>query len=125
MDFGHDDLDQFFGEEACEEFVKGINVEFGDTDQKFLEKLKKANNTKEEKETFAAILVENDQMLKSAIFGIQNDEFEVTTTRNVEETVEILTDSSLANVLIPKDKEVIKKFIIDRFEHFEGKFSKD
>jgi hypothetical protein len=70
MDFGDDDLDQFFGEEACEEFVKGINVEFGDTDQKFLDKLKKAGQTKEEKEVFAAILVENDQMLKSAIFGI-------------------------------------------------------
>jgi hypothetical protein len=50
---------------------------------------------------FAAILVENDQMLKSAIFGLQNDEFEVTTTRNIEETVLLLADSSLANVLIP------------------------
>jgi len=46
-------------------------------------------------------------MLKSAIFGIQNDEFEVTTTRNIEETVAVLSDSSLADVLIPKDPEIL------------------
>ena len=63
--------------------------------------------------------------MKSAIFGIQNDEFEVTTTRNIEETVQLLADSSIADVLIPSDKEVMTKFLTERFEHFEGKFSKE
>lgn len=74
---------------------------------------------------FAAVLVENDEMLKSAIFGIQNENFEVTTERNIEETVELLSDCALANVLIVSDKEVMTKFITERFEHFNGKFSKD
>ena len=70
MDFGDDDLDQFFGDEACDEFVKGITVEIGNEDQKFMEKLEKASQNKDDREVFAALLVENDQMLKSSIFGM-------------------------------------------------------
>ena len=76
MDFGDDDLDQFFGDDACDEFVKGINIEIGENDTKLLDKLEKASQNKEDKEVFAAILVEDDAMLKNAIFGVdQSEEF--------------------------------------------------
>ena len=126
MDFGDDDLDQFFGDEACDEFVKGITVEIGDEDQKFLEKLDKASQSKEDKEVFAALLVENDQMLKSAVFGMdQSQEFEIDQPRNLEETVEILLASKLAGMLITDDKNQMTSFINERFDHFKGQFSKD
>ena len=90
MDFGGDELDDFFGEEACDEFVKGITVDIGEGDQEFLKKLEKASASKDDKEVFAAVLVENDDMLKKSIFGQQNEEFQIAQTRNLEETVEIL-----------------------------------
>ena len=39
MDFGTDELDNFFGEEACDEFVKGINFNFNDADKEVLAKM--------------------------------------------------------------------------------------
>ena len=126
IDFGGDELDQFFGEEACDEFVKGINVEIGEDDQKFLEKLDKASQNKEEKQVFAAVLVENDQMLKSAVFGVeQSEEFQIDQPRNLEETVEILLASKLSGSLITDNKEEMTAFITERFDHFNGQFTKD
>ena len=65
-----DDLDAMFPDEAIDEFVKGINVDFGEDDEKLLEKLKNSSQTKEDREVFAAVIVENDDMLKRAIFGV-------------------------------------------------------
>ena len=39
MDFGDDDLDNFFGEDACNEFVKGIDLNFTDADMEFMKKM--------------------------------------------------------------------------------------
>ena len=126
MDFGTDELDQFFPDEAVEEFVAGITVDFGETDQQFLAKLSKAKDAgKEEREVFAAILIENDEMMKSAIFGVASEDFSIEKTRDIHETVECLATSSLAGSLITDDKDVMKAFIEDRFEHFEGKFTQD
>ena len=32
MNFGDDGIDQFFGDEACDEFVKGIDLNFNESD---------------------------------------------------------------------------------------------
>ena len=69
MDFGNDDLDNFFGEEACDEFVKGIDLNFTDTDVEFLKKMDDQCKTKEGAEIFYAVLIENDEMLRAAVFG--------------------------------------------------------
>ena len=64
-------------------------------------------------------------MMKGAIFGVQAEEFSIEKTRDVHETVEVLASSSIAGSLITDDKDVMKAFIEDRFEHFEGKFTQD
>jgi hypothetical protein len=70
MNFAVDDeLDQFFPDEAVDEFVKGINVDFGTTDQLLMAKLEKCKNSKEEKEVMAAMMVDDDAMMRNAIFG--------------------------------------------------------
>ena len=69
MEFGGDELDNFFGEEACDEFVKGININFNDADSEFLKKMGDACKTQEGQEIFSAVLIENDEMLKQAVFG--------------------------------------------------------
>ena len=66
-----DELDQFFDDEACDEFVKGINVEFGAADQQLMAKLDKVKDSKQEREVMAAIIVDDPAMLKSAVFGSQ------------------------------------------------------
>ena len=42
MDFGNDDLDELFPDEAIDYFVNGINLDFGESDQNFLNRLTKS-----------------------------------------------------------------------------------
>ena len=115
MDFGGDDLDDFFGEEACDEFVKGMDLNFTDADQEFLKKMDEQCKTQEGQEVFSAVLIENDDMLRSAIFGKQDASFKVDTCRNQEETVALLLDCSLAGKLITNDKALMSEFLTNRF----------
>ena len=82
MDFGDDDLDNFFGEDACNEFVKGIDLNFTDADMEFMKKMDEQCQTVEGQEIFSAVLIENDDMLRAAVFGKQDSQFKVDTTRN-------------------------------------------
>lgn len=79
-----DELDQFFDEQACDEFVKGINVEFGAADQQLLAKLEKVKDSKQEREVMAAIIVEDPEMLRSAVFGPKSDDFQISNDRDLK-----------------------------------------
>ena len=45
MEFGNDDLDELFPDEAIDNFVNGINLDFGESDTNFLNKLTKSCNS--------------------------------------------------------------------------------
>ena len=42
MDFGNDDLDELFPDEAIDYFVNGINLDIVESDKNFLSKLTKS-----------------------------------------------------------------------------------
>ena len=125
MDFGGDDLDDFFGEEACNEFVKGIDLNFTDADMEFLKKMDEQCKTEEGQEIFSAVLIENDDMLRAAVFGKQQSQFKIDTKRTLDETVALLMDSSLAGKLITNDKTQMTEFVSNRFQHFNNEFNEE
>ena len=125
MDFGGDDLDDFFGEEACNEFVKGIDLNFTDADMEFLKKMDEQCKTEEGQEIFSAVLIENDDMLRAAVFGKQQSQFKIDTKRTLDETVVLLMDSSLAGKLITNDKTQMTEFVSNRFQHFNNEFNEE
>ena len=64
-------------------------------------------------------------MLRIAIFGKQNEEFTMTATRDTEQTIELLSTCSLADILITNDKNKIHELLKNRFAHFGSSFSDD
>jgi len=115
MNFGGDDLDDHFPEEAVDAFVQGMHVDLGDADEAFLAKMSAECKTAEGRDVFAAVLIENDDMLKGAILGAQDQAFTVDKERTGVEAAALLTECSLAGHLITDDKDVCMNFINDRF----------
>ena len=64
-------------------------------------------------------------MLRIAIFGKQNEEFTMKVTRDAEQTIELLSTCTLADVLITSDKNKINDLLKNRFTHFDSSFSDD
>ena len=58
-------------------------------------------------------------MLQIAIFGKQNEEFTMNVTRDTEQTIELLSTCSLADILITNDKNKIHDLLKNRFAHFD------
>ena len=116
-----EDLDGLMDDQAIDEFVKGVNVEFGDADEKIAQKLGSAT-TQEELEVYAAVIVDDDDMMYKAIFGQKGPDGKI---RTKAETIELLVNTIIAGKLITKDKSLMQAWIDDRFDHMGDKISNE
>lgn len=98
-----DDIDNFFSQEACDEFVNGIKFDYIATEE-----------AAESKKEFAEALIDSDDLLLSSLLG---DKFEDDIKEgkfnkfSKDEIVDILLKSDLAGMMYPKDKKLVDEFV--------------
>ena len=104
-------------------------VEFKDTDLQLINKMQAAMNSKEEKEAFAGVLLENDEMLKSIVFTAADEKIKTQAMLNPdavitsEEAISLLSTGPLAGQLITDDEQKYKEHINEFYKDLNGKFT--
>ena len=101
-----DDLDDYFGDDAANAFVDGLQLNNIHTEQ----------DDESRKADFAQALMENDDIVLSSVLGERYEEESKKgkfAKLSANDIIEYLFTSELAGMLYPKDKETIEKFIAE------------
>jgi hypothetical protein len=94
-----DDIDNYFGEDACDAFVSGIKIDGLDDG---------------DKREFAKNLIENEDMLKQSVLGANYEMKEGTFIKMTPQSVvDTLVGCELAGIMYPKDKNLVQSFITE------------
>jgi hypothetical protein len=100
-----DDLDNFFGQDACNAFVAGMQFDYMHTEE-----------AEENKKEFAQALIENDDLLLSSLYG-QNYESDIKAGKFNKMSLDGMSSQlfgcELCGMFYPKDRKVIEDLIKD------------